>query len=56
MRVDEPFICENVAINSLDMENVLPKLNNMLENEVLQLTTIQAQGTFWKPQHHLSIY
>jgi hypothetical protein len=56
VRIDEPFICENVATNSLDMENVLPKLNNMLQNEVLQLATIQAQGTFWKPHHHLSIY
>jgi hypothetical protein len=51
--VDGPLICEDVFLNtsSSNMENVCLKIGNLLENKVLQLTSMEIQVIFWKPHH-----
>ncbi len=44
--IDGPLACEDVVTNNLDMESVRRTPSNSLENEVLQLATIQAPVTF----------
>ncbi len=53
--VDESLACENVDTYNFNMEGVHLQPDNLLENEVSQLATIQAQFVSWKSHNRRSI-
>jgi len=53
--VDGPPTCEDVSINSLNMESVL-RTYQLIGKLNIVTYSIQVQITFWKPHHYVLIY